>query len=183
MKRTNRGAFMVNQAALILLSFLFLIGCATTKKAVPGGGAGEKVVSGIVEDFDPMSLTDDDFTIPPKQAATADTAVSETPAGKAEKSPGQTGEAEKKYIEVPGYRIQIAAVSSQEDAAEIKREAMLKFDDVNVYLTFEPPYYKIRIGDFEKRHDAEEYQRKAVAAGYKDAWIVRTIIVKEVQNH
>ncbi|HHM23685.1 MAG TPA: SPOR domain-containing protein [Bacteroidetes bacterium] len=166
--------------ALLVFSGILLTGCATTKKTV--SEEKSKPVPRFVEDFDPMSLTDDQFTIPPK-AAEVSPPVDTAGVAPAEQPREVPAEKRIKTVKVPGYRIQIAAVSNQEDAAKIQREAMLQFEDVNVYLTFEPPFYKVRIGDFERRHDAEEYQRKAIAAGYKDAWIVRTMIVKKiVQN-
>jgi len=169
----TKRIFIFLGAGLLVLS-----GCATTKKGV--SPEGKAPATGIVEDFDPMTLTDDDFKIPPKsEAAPAAQPADTTAAGPKQAAAERAGRRVRK-VKVPGYRIQIAAVSNQQDAMNIQREAMLKFEDVNVYLVFEPPFYKVRIGDFERRFDAEEYQRKAIAAGYRDAWIVRTTIVKEV---
>jgi len=164
----------------LLVGTLFFAGCATTKKTV--SRPPQAKTTGIVEDFDPMSLTDDHFKIPPKTETVSTTSPADTLAAASKNPAAPSVQKRVRTVKVPGYRIQIAAVSNQQDAMNIQREAMLKFEDVNVYLVFEPPFYKVRIGDFERRFDAEEYQRKAIAAGYRDAWIVRTTIVKKVQQ-
>lgn len=158
--------------------FLLGVGCAATRKPV---SKEEKPEVKLVEDFDPMTLTDDDFIVTPRykeprpgEKYTFARADSTHPV------PGDSGNV--KMIHIQGYRIQVGAVTNQEDAVELRRQAMLNFGDANVYLIFEPPYYKIRVGDFERRRDAESFQKKAVKLGYRDAWIVRTVIEKKVRQ-
>ena len=78
---------------------------------------------------------------------------------------------------VPGYQVQIAALSNQEESMEIRRSAMLKFTE-DVYLIFDSPYYKVRVGNCITRNQAEDLQRKAVRLGFPDAWIIRTTVEK-----
>ena len=159
---------------LIMLCSLYLSGCAGTKEATQQEQTPEtSEKSGIIEDFDPMSLEEIDFEVEPKLNIEAEsseayrylTANRDSSAG-----------AEEESRKVPGYRVQISSVTMQEDADEIKLEAMLQFEEENVYLIFEAPYYKIRVGDFEIRRNAEALQKTAVDLGYGDAWIIRTII-------
>jgi|Deesub1362B_J571_1020462.scaffolds.fasta_scaffold05998_4 cell division septation protein DedD len=166
--------FALGFAALAMGYMLSCAGLRPSPKEPAKEGEKKPV---LIEDLDPVELGDLNFTIPPKTVAEEDTvSIGAEESGTATpKLPSSKPRIRK----VPGFRIQIAAVTSQEDAAEIQKQAMLQFEDVNVYLVFEPPYYKIRVGDFERRHDAEEFQRKAIEAGYRDAWIVRTVIQKK----
>ncbi len=161
---------------------LYLFGCAgtapvsKTKGEGKSGAAVKKEVSQI-EDLNPQALPDKLFVVKENPQST------QTSSGKSEqKASSQQAQSEKKTIKmVPGYRIQIAALSNQDEAMDIRKEAMLKFANQEVYLIFDPPYYKIRVGDFLTRYDAEKLQKEAIKMGYKDAWIVRTK-VKSVQS-
>ena len=163
--------------SLFILFISIFWGCASTQNAVQQDEQQDKNDTGIVEDFDPATLGDIEYVVEPKFGK-------EQKASGAERylNPGENNQnpsVEEEIINVPGFRIQIGSMTNQEDASEIEREAMLQFEDANVYLEFETPYYKIRVGDFEHRHDAEALQKKAVGLGYGDAWIVRTTIEKK----
>ncbi len=130
-----------------------------------------------IEDLNPENLPDQIFVVKenPQSVQTSSTESKQTPSS-------QTAQSAKETIKmVPGYRIQIAALSNQDEAMDVRKEAMLKFADQEVYLIFDPPYYKIRVGDFLTRYDAEKLQKEAIKMGYKDAWIVRTK-VKSIQS-
>lgn len=153
------------------------MGCAASKNTVQQDPPQDKNSSGIVEDLDPASLGELEYVVEPRLER-----QQKKPGVEQYLTPGQTeGDTSgvEEIIKVPGFRVQIGSLSNQVDAGEIQREAMLQFEDANVYLEFEIPYYKIRVGDFEVRNDAEELQKKAVGLGYSDAWIVRTIIEKK----
>ncbi len=166
--------FRLLVSILISTLALYLAGCATTKLGPvtkpshpPKGGEAGAVQQ--VEDLNPEALPDSIFEVQEKSALPAE----ELPSASAEEQ--STEEAgQEVLVEKPGYRVQIAALSNQDEAMQIKKEAMLKFADQGVYLIFDPPFYKIRVGDFVSRYDAEKLQQQAIQLGYKDAWIVRT---------
>jgi len=171
----------MNRIWIILLStILIFLGCATTKKtSEPTEQVKEEPEIKMIEDLDPMTLTDDDFVIEPKIKDEVPKKTYTNAKTEALISIGSDS-ADVKIINVQGYRVQIGSFTNIDDANEIKREAMLSFEDVNVYSIFDPPYYKIRVGDFEDRREAESLQEKAVSRGFKDAWIVRTLVEKKV---
>jgi len=149
---------------VISLLALFL-GCATL------GGVAERKPepeTGIKEDFDPLSLEDDDL-ISELQEEKA------PPPPKGETQPPQPLKPRRERV--LGYRVQICATSDEERARAVKRKAMLKFDE-RVYMVYDTPYYKVRIGDCMTRMEAEELKKKAVQKGFRDAWIVRTTVYK-----
>ncbi len=76
---------------------------------------------------------------------------------------------------VDGYRIQLYAGREQALARKVKAEVENRFQQ-SVYLIFETPQYKVRIGDFVKREDAGILLRELHKAGYRDAWIVASLV-------
>ncbi len=75
----------------------------------------------------------------------------------------------KKHIEfnervktVPGYRIQIAALSgpdSRTRAFELKQRFKNDFPGVEVYIIFSEPNFRIKVGDFTSRLDAYTFMQ------------------------
>ncbi len=156
--------------------------CATTQKTSdPAVENTEQPQIKMVEDFDPLLLTDDNFVIEPKfidqnsgreaRPVRIDSLITVHPDSE-----------QVKIVLVKGYRVQICSFTNMEDANEIKREAMLNFEDLNIYSIFDPPRYKIRIGDFEQRRNAETFQDKAISLGFENAWIVPTLVEKIIKN-
>ncbi|HDL17466.1 MAG TPA: SPOR domain-containing protein [Bacteroidetes bacterium] len=165
-----------------LLIFSFFFGCATTQKSkAPVNRDKAEPETQILEDFDPVELKDDDFVVPAKVNDFVAPGKIQTEYPNAVPF-ANADSGEVKTVRVRGYRIQIGAFKNQEDAETVHREAMLNFENDNVYLIFEPPNYKIRVGDFEARRDAEGLLQKAISMGFKDAWIVKTLVGKEVRK-
>lgn len=165
---------------VVFMIILFVFGCSSTQKTIKQEQQNLKKPNiKMVEDLDPVTLTDDDFVIKPKFEDPKP--VNNVNYFQKDSTVSVESDSEMvKIINVRGFRIQIGQVINEEDAGEIRREAMLTFENANVYLIFDAPNYKIRVGDFEKRRDAEKLQDKAISLGYKDAWIVPTMIEKEV---
>ncbi len=75
----------------------------------------------------------------------------------------------KKHIEfnermrtVPGYRVQIAALSganSREQAFDLKRRFKEDYPEVEVYIVFTEPNFRIKVGDFTSKLDAFVFMR------------------------
>jgi hypothetical protein len=166
---------MKRSIIVIFCLFLLDLSCATTQKTPKEQPERKESPVNMIEDFDPSSLNDEIISIKPKSKKDEQTFVpSSLVKTDTANTSGDSIQVETR--QVPGYRVQIAAVTNQQDAIEIRRKAMLDFENANVYLIFEPPYYKIRVGDFEYRHTAEELQQKAIQLDYKDSWIVPTIV-------
>ena len=76
----------------------------------------------------------------------------------------QVSELVKKHIEfnertqtVPGYRVQIAALSgpnSRTQAFDLKRRFKEEYPEVEVYIIFTEPNFRIKVGDFVHKLDA-----------------------------
>jgi cell division septation protein DedD len=95
-----------------------------------------------------------------------------------EKPPEVTEKTEE--IKIPrqpvyGYRVQIFAFESLERAEAAAQEARVKLD-LPVYVEYVPPYYKVRVGDFLIREEAEAVRDRLRISGYRDAFIVETLI-------
>ena len=165
-------------------TFLFLL---VTLLALDGGCAfapkskfrpkedetkGDKKKVEQVEDFDPLSLDDDDLLL---QQAKESTPIRE---GEREEVRGIVpGTKEVKESEqVQGYRVQIFVSSSLESAQKIMAEAEEYFP-TEAYLQYDAPYYKVRVGNCLTRREGDLLKEKAVRSGYRDAWVVRSLVV------
>ena len=164
-------------AYLVTIIFVFLIlGCSTTKnmatKKQPAKEEEKK--TGIVNEFfDPLILNEDDLKVKKTIAA-------ESKSDQVKEDASQSGNEFQKTETVAGFRVQICAVSNEERAKEIQRDALLKFINEDVYLIYDNPYYKVRVGNSPTRYEADKLQQLAIEKGFEDAWVVRTnITVKQ----
>ena len=164
-------------AYLGIIIFIFLVlGCSTTKNMAPKKQPAkeqEKKTGIVNEFFDPLILDDDDLKV--KKTISA-----EPKSDQAKEDASQSGTEFQKMETVAGFRVQICAVSNEERAKEIQRDALLKFINEDVYLIYDSPYYKVRVGNCPTRYEADKLQQLAVEKGFEDAWVVRTnITVKQ----
>ena len=82
----------------------------------------------------------------------------------------KVGELVKKHVEfnerlrtVPGYRVQIAALSgpnSRNQAFELKSRFKESYPDVEVYIVFSEPYFRVKVGDFTSKLDAYVFMQR-----------------------
>lgn len=82
----------------------------------------------------------------------------------------QVSELVKKHIEfnervrtVPGYRVQIAALSganSRDQAFELKRRFKEEYPEVEVYIVFTEPNFRIKVGDFTSKLEAFVFMQR-----------------------
>ena len=123
------------------------------------------------EDFDPLSLKEEEITIVPpgKNENSGANANYVYIVPKTDKSQGEMAQ---------GFRIQLMATTDENQAREIKKNAMLKLKG-KIYLIFEAPHYKVRLGDYATRDEAKKYLEEAVRSGFQDAWIVPSKIFKQ----
>ena len=76
---------------------------------------------------------------------------------------------------VYGFRVQIFASSTEENAGHVASDAREVFDD-RVYVEYIAPYYKVRVGDYLTHEEVEPLKDKALSLGYRGAFIVETMV-------
>lgn len=79
--------------------------------------------------------------------------------------------------QVYGFRIQIFASSTTENANRVADDARAAFGNQSVYVDHVVPYYKVRVGDCLTREEAETIRNQALNLGYVGAFIVETMIM------
>lgn len=103
-------------------------------------------------------------SIPP---AVIEEPVTPTPASAVAVPPPPTG--------ILGFRVQIFASSTENNAQNIANEARSSFGG-KIYVEHAAPYYKVRVGDCLTMDEAQVLKSKAAALGYRGAFIVETTI-------
>jgi hypothetical protein len=136
-------------------------------KGEPKPDAKKQETAAYREDFDPLTLNDDDIKITPADRSGPGGAVQQKTVvvPKTDRSQAQ-GEM------VQGYRIQLMATTNLNQATDIKKNAMVKLQG-RIYLAFEGAQYKIRLGDYLTHDAAKSALQEVIKSGYADAWIVR----------
>jgi len=160
-----------NYPIILILLLLLVVGCSSTAK-LNGKKSTEKYKErpGVInENFNPLMLDREEIQI-------QKTKNTETRSDNIDKLLQESDRGVQEAEEVVGYRVQICAVSDEQQARSIQREAIINFIDENIYLKYDAPYYKVRIGDCMTKHEAEQLQKLAISRGFSDAWVVRTKI-------
>ena len=85
------------------------------------------------------------------------------------------GNSDSSQVIIEGFRIQVLATSSQENADRLRDELAIKYGK-DIYIVFEAPNYKVRIGNFIDRRLAEKLRLELINKGYPSSWIIRTRI-------
>ncbi|MFQ5753045.1 MAG: SPOR domain-containing protein [bacterium] len=150
-------------SVLIVLTFLFYVGCAAPEKVKRPAPETESLKNFELmdEDFDPLKLND---SIKIEDTDAIDKNYEDVLVN--------TGESTKDSM-VTGYRVQLIQTTNPEEAKDVQRDAVLRFRD-EVYRVFDPPFYKVRVGDFVNWYDAEKLQKLAIQKGFREAWVIRT---------
>jgi hypothetical protein len=71
-----------------------------------------------------------------------------------------------------GYRIQIFATASIDEANAMRLTAAPRITEDSLYVVFDPPVYKVRIGDFRTKAEANQKLGAVIGMGFVDAWVV-----------
>jgi cell division septation protein DedD len=74
--------------------------------------------------------------------------------------------------DVWGWRVQIFASATLENARKVAEEARWKFGNQQIYVSELEPYFKVQVGNNLTRQDAEKLKAKAKALGYKGVFVV-----------
>ena len=120
----------------------------------------------VREEFDPLSLNDDDFLLIPEARA--------KPERPSEPAPSILSPAPEK---ANGYRVQIAAVLDRTRAENLRSDAERQLQ-TQAYIHYdEDTYlYKIRIGNCRSPGQAESLQLEAKTQGFREAYVIRAQI-------
>ena len=166
---------------LLLLNCLicgfFLFSCSSSKFGWRDGSTENMADQNkMVEDFDPLTLGDDDIELPKPldESNTSEPTYSEPAVNPIDSVVDETEM-------VMGFRVQLFATKDEEKARDERRSAIFKFQE-KVYLEFESSMFKLRVGDCQSREEAETLRRKAVRNGFKDPWIVPSQIYRNNSN-
>ncbi|MFQ5708296.1 MAG: SPOR domain-containing protein [bacterium] len=164
MEKTARlSALCLGFSVIVLMAW----GCASTRKVKAPSRKNPKLFTNFEqmdERFDPTTLNDEDIIIEETQGRGS--AVEDILASSSETAADSV---------VTGYRVQLIQTSDPEEAREVQKGAILRFD-ADVYRVFDAPFYKVRVGDFVNWYDAQKLQKVAIAKGYREAWVIRTKI-------
>ncbi|HVP06461.1 MAG TPA: SPOR domain-containing protein [Candidatus Acidoferrum sp.] len=114
--------------------------------------------------FDPLDLPGDTVIVP-----SLDDKVTPSTQAFAQHHREPSSPADTLYNQV--FRVQLVTCETYGEGRIALRTAEEIFDQP-VYMDYDVPYFKVRVGDFKTRAEAEAYQRKAVTAGYGNAWVV-----------
>tara|TARA_B100000315_G_C14575803_1_gene587826 strand:+ start:1045 stop:1470 length:426 start_codon:yes stop_codon:yes gene_type:complete len=85
------------------------------------------------------------------------------------------GNSDSSQVIIEGFRVQVLATSSQENADRLRDELAIEYGK-DIYIVFEAPNYKVRIGNFIDRRLAEKLRLELINKGYPSSWIIRTRI-------
>ncbi len=163
---------MIRKICGFVVVVLFIFSCSTSQfgwKTETESGGKE-----CLEDFDPLSLNDDDIVVTPKERIPQADIVGRL---EPEKTPKNSEEAVEEMVQ--GYRIQLLATGDEVQAREVKKDAIYKFEE-NVYLVFEAPLYKLRVGNCRTKKEAEGLKMEAIRKGFRDAWVVPSKVYRAV---
>lgn len=85
---------------------------------------------------------------------------------------------------IPGYRIQIffdSGLNSSDRARQIRDEFMMKYPEIQAYVSWKAPNYRVRVGDFRSRLEAEK-TIQLIMVDYPSAWVSKDEINFPVIN-
>ena len=158
---------LTQSTAIFAFSLILFFACAgqegakvvTSSKTSP---TNVREFENMREDFDPTAL--DDYDIDVEESDAVLSGVNDPTLNTVEMLRDSVG---------TGYRVQLIQTTEPEEAKDIERDAILRFDEA-VYRVFDPPFYKVRVGDFADWYDAEKIQKLAIKKGFREAWVVRT---------
>jgi cell division septation protein DedD len=183
---------------IFLIGCIFLVVfCAPKKTAIQTEGLEEVVVFGE-EEQSPTVSTEPVLPVEEPMVPPPPVEITETPMAPAEEElvlipPPITEEpivqpppprepyvpAEPKAPVSPqsiyGFRVQIFASNTEENANRVAEDARGAFND-RVYIEYVAPYYKVRVGDYLTREEIEPVKNKALSLGYRGAFIVETMV-------
>lgn len=192
--------------SMLFIILIWVIGCGPFLNQNPPETTETRPVSDnqetqyadgtIVEDFDVLSLHDDELDVnklkyeqqKKTEKPTSSQSVSKSQTTNWRQSQSATTDTltiSRAQELVPGWRVQICALTDESAARKMQQRAddvFEKYQSFKVYLTYDSPYYKVRIGDFTSRAEADRLLKIANQKGFPDAWVVRTNVMKQIDE-
>lgn len=77
-----------------------------------------------------------------------------------------------------GFRAQVMFTQDIDQAMQLRDSLNILLPDDWVYIVFDSPYYKVRVGNYLDRPSANKMVRMLIEKGFKDAWVVPDIVIK-----
>lgn len=163
----------------IVSAVFLLFSCTASQFGWKEGSTDEQkpVKQKMIEDFDPLTLDDDDIVVPIPERG-----IQTESAGRTRTVPLPTEEESSDEEMTQGFRVQLMATGDEAMAREMQRDAIFKFPEVDVYLTLDGSLYRLRIGDCLTRRDAELLREEAVRKRFHDCWIVPSMVYKKSKD-
>jgi cell division septation protein DedD len=160
---------MISYICLCTSVIFILSACSASKFGWENGSKTDEPSTddkpGLIEDFDPMSLEEEDIKITPVPE-NSDRPVNQLKSAVTDNEYNVPGS---EFVQ--GYRVQLFASENEENANEARKKAVFKFNE-QVYLDFQGAYYRLYVGDFIERKDAERLADDAQLKGFEGAWVV-----------
>lgn len=158
------------RAAIVALALSLLAGCSGTKEAEKPTPTVDETLKKYEAEFRPS-----DYDPEPK-----------TKSGRSGLTEGDVPDSSAVVPETPsstelvsGFRVQLLATTSIDEANAKKAEAEVTFPGEWVYVEYDPPTYKVRAGNFQSRIEADRFVKLASSKGYREAWIVPERVYKQ----
>ena len=161
-----------------LVIILVIFGCSSSVKLTqPDAKTSKKSgKTGIInENFDPSLLDENKLEL-------KKTISPESKSDSIDDLLLQTSEKVQMTKELDGFKVQICAVSDEKKAMQVRRDAIIRLINEDVYMDYHAPYYKVRIGNCLTRYEAEQLQQLVIQKGFADAWVVRTKVKSRVKK-
>lgn len=160
-------------ATLLLLGIFLLSGCGSTEEARKDASAQpdeqERWVplSQYERTFHPTDYDQEIEAVQTRHKVELERAAT--------RSPADSVVLESEFSQ--GYRIQIFATASIDEANAMRLTAAQRVTEDSLYVVFDPPVYKVRIGDFRTKAEANLKLGSVSAMGFTDAWVVGDKII------
>ena len=183
---------------LLIGCILLFVFCAPKKTVIETEGLEEVVVFGeeeptpVVSDEPVLPVEEEPLLPPPPVSVAEETAAAEEeivlipppvveepiipePPAAEPYEPVQPESPVMAPQKVYGFRVQIFASSTEENATRVATDSRESFND-RVYVEYVSPYYKVRVGDYLTHEEVEPLKNKALSLGYRGAFIVETMV-------
>lgn len=79
-------------------------------------------------------------------------------------------------VKIPGFRIQINALSDRDQALDLGRKLDFDYPDERTYVIFQGGLYRVQFGDFRTRSESEVWLGKLGKVFDTELWIVPTLV-------
>ncbi|MFH1680831.1 MAG: SPOR domain-containing protein [Candidatus Eisenbacteria bacterium] len=178
-----RQAVVLSMILLVALPAVCVVGCAGLEKRGVGPPTREAEAEGVDTRVQTPSETGADrrmsVAFPPEKPAPVISAVPDDDSLPAAPAPPESASLDIRHVS--GYRVQVYATREPEKAKAFAESARPHFGE-KVYVEYLEPYYKVRLGDCLTREEARLLQDRAKAAGFDEAWVTATLVIRAAGN-